>query len=69
MREIFARRREQGEYHNLVQELRQCDPESHFRYLRMSKETFDSLLAMVSVKQLGKVIKLQMINMYRFVIS
>ena len=35
-----------GEYHNLV---RLVDPESHFSYLRMSKERFDSLLARVSV--------------------
>ena len=44
---IFTRRRQQGEYHNLLQEMRLSDPESHFRYLRMSKERFDSLLSKV----------------------
>lgn len=44
---IFKRRREQGEYHNLLQEMRLSDEESHFRYLRMSKECFDLLLSKV----------------------
>ena len=44
---IFAHRRQQGEYHNLLQEMRLSDPDSHFRYLRMSKERFDCLLAEV----------------------
>ena len=48
VRPIFSRRREQGEYHNLLQELRLSDPESHFRYLRMSRERFDCLVALVS---------------------
>ena len=47
VRSIFKRRRQQGEFHNLLQELRLVDPDSHFRYLRMSKETFDDLLRMV----------------------
>ena len=47
VRPIFIRRRQQGDYHNLLQEMRLSDPESHFRYLRMSKETFDCLLAKV----------------------
>ena len=47
VRPIFSRRREQGEY-NLLQELRLSDPESHFRYLRMSRERFDCLVALVS---------------------
>ena len=47
VRPIFTQRRQQVEYHNLVQEMRLCDPESHFRYLRMSKERFDCLLAEV----------------------
>ena len=50
IRGIFTRRQQQGEYHQLLQEMRMADPESHFRYLRMSKERFDSLLAMVSTK-------------------
>ena len=48
VQEIFARRREQGEFHHLLQEMRQDNPESHHRYLRMSKERFDLLLTMVS---------------------
>ena len=47
VRSIFTKRRQQGEFHNLVQELRLVDPESHFRYLRMPKERFDSLLSKV----------------------
>ena len=45
--EIFQRWQKYGEYHNLVQEMRLSDPESHFRYFRMSKERFDHLLQMV----------------------
>ena len=44
---IFQRRREQGEFHNLLEELRVSDSESHFRYLRMSMERFDFLLSKV----------------------
>ena len=40
-------RRQQGEHNNLLQEMRLCDHESHFSYLRMSKETFDLLLEKV----------------------
>ena len=47
VRPIFKLQRQQGEYHNLLQEMRLSDPDSHFRYLRMSKERFDNLLAMV----------------------
>ena len=47
VRYIFTRRQQQGEYHNLLQEMHVSDPESHFRYLRMSKERFDCLLAEV----------------------
>ena len=50
VRPIFRRRRHQGEYHNLLQEIRLSDPESHFKYLRMSKERFDCLLSMVCYK-------------------
>ena len=44
---IFTRCQQQGEYYQLLQEMRLSDPESHFRYLRMSKERFDRLLAML----------------------
>ena len=47
VRQIVQKRRDQGEFHNLLQEMRLNDPESHFRYLRMSKATFDRLLARV----------------------
>ena len=42
VRPIFQKRRQHGEYHNLLQEMRLNDTESHFRYLRMSRERFDS---------------------------
>ena len=48
VRPIFTQRVQQGEYHNLLQEMRLSDPESHFRYLRMSKERFDFLLGKVN---------------------
>ena len=38
---------QQGDYHNLLQEMRLSDPEGHFKFLRMSRENFDSLLQMV----------------------
>jgi len=47
VRSVFTQRVQQGEYHNLLQEMRLSDPESHFRYLRMSKDRFDSLLGKV----------------------
>ena len=34
-------------FHNLIGEIRLSDPEKHFNYLRMSKETFDLLLEKV----------------------
>ena len=34
--QIFTKKREQGEFHNLIQEMRLTDPESNMRYLRMS---------------------------------
>ena len=49
VRPIFQRHREQGDYYNLLQELRLSDPQCHFRFLRMSKERFDSLLSKVGV--------------------
>ena len=45
VRPIFERRRNQGDYHQLLQEMRLGDTESHFRFLRMSKERFDMLLS------------------------
>ena len=47
VRDIFSRRQQQGEFHQLVQEMRLHDRESHFRYFRMSRERFDHLLSLV----------------------
>ena len=46
VRPIFSKRK-QGEYHNLLQEMRLSDSDSHFRYLRISRVRFDNLLAEV----------------------
>ena len=48
VRSIFLRRRMQGEYHNLVQEMRLEDVESFFRYFRMVPQQFDTLLHLVA---------------------
>lgn len=47
VRPVFSQRLYQGAFHHLVQELRLSDPEYHFRYFRMSKETFDFLVSLV----------------------
>ena len=47
VRPILQKWYQQGNYHNHLQEMRLCDPDSHFKYLRMSKETFDNLLQKV----------------------
>ena len=47
VRSIFTKRRQKGENHQLLQEMRLTDPESHFTYIRMSKEKFDTLLSKV----------------------
>jgi hypothetical protein len=47
IRPIFSRRRRHGEYHTLLQELRANDEENHFRYLRMTRQTFGELLRRV----------------------
>ena len=39
VRPIFTQPLQQGEFHNLIQEMCLSDTESHFRYLRMSKDT------------------------------
>lgn len=48
IRPIFTRRQQQGEYYNLLQEMRLSDEESHFKYMWMSKERFDVLLSQVN---------------------
>ena len=47
VQDIFRRRREQ-EYHNLLKEMQLSDVDSHFRYLRVSKQHFDSLLSKIT---------------------
>ncbi|XP_040356682.1 uncharacterized protein LOC121046487 [Ixodes scapularis] len=47
MRHIFDKRTVYGEYPRLVQELRERDPEYHFKYFRMTKASFDRLLSLV----------------------
>ena len=59
VRPIFAKRKQQGEYHNLLQEMRLVDPQSHFAYLRMSKEQFDHLLSKVCLNCLQPAVVLQ----------
>ncbi|XP_070390789.1 uncharacterized protein [Dermacentor albipictus] len=43
IKEVFDKRPEYGEYHRLSQELRQSDPEYHFKYFRTTKGCFDNL--------------------------
>ena len=47
VRAIFAKRQQQGEYGNLLQEIRMSDPQCHFPYVRMSKEKFEILFSLV----------------------
>ena len=49
IRKLLSRRPQQGEYHQLMQEMRLADSESFFMYMRMSKERFDLLLAKVII--------------------
>ena len=44
VRSIFSARRQQSQYYHLLQEMRLHDEESHFRYTRMSRRSFDDLL-------------------------
>ena len=47
VRPLLQNRRKQGAFHQLLQEMRLCDRERHFGYLRMSKDTFDLLVQKV----------------------
>ena len=47
VRQLNIRRKENGEYHDLIQEMRFTDPERHFIYFWMSKDLFDKLLQAV----------------------
>lgn len=44
---IFDKHTELGEYHHLMQELRQSDPEYHLKYFRMTKASFEEILSLV----------------------
>lgn len=44
IRDIFKNRRQQGVYHNLLNEMRLTNTEKYFNYLRMSSESFNNLL-------------------------
>ena len=48
VRDIFKKRQEKGEFHTLLQKMRLNDTQSHFRYLQMSNESFETLLEKVS---------------------
>ena len=41
---VLLRREQCGEFHTLVQEMRQNDPKGHRRYFRMSVPEFDEVL-------------------------
>ncbi|XP_043212254.1 putative nuclease HARBI1 [Amphibalanus amphitrite] len=47
VRPVLLRREQCGEFHTLVQELRQHDPEGHRRYFRMSVIEFDEILVKI----------------------
>ena len=47
MRKINIKRREKGEYHALIQEMRLSDQDSFYKYFRMSPQRFDHLLGIV----------------------
>ena len=47
VRPINERRKEQGDYENLVQEMRLNDVEMFFNYTRLTVEQFDCLLKLV----------------------
>lgn len=48
VRKIFTERKQKGEYHLLVQELRLHDQEYFFKYFRMTPSKFEVLLRMVA---------------------
>ena len=47
VRDIFKNHKNQGAYHNLVQEMMFSDRESYFKYMRMSPERFEHLLSLI----------------------
>ncbi|KAJ8942352.1 hypothetical protein NQ314_007010 [Rhamnusium bicolor] len=47
VRNIYLKRKQQGDFHNLIQEMRLNDGDKFFNYFRMSSEQFDILLSKV----------------------
>ena len=47
MRKINAKRRQRGEYHTLIQEMRLSDHDSFYKYFRIIPSRFDHLLSLV----------------------
>lgn len=47
VRSINSNRRNQGDYHNLIQEMRLQDPEMFFNYTRLNVDQFDLLLSWI----------------------
>ena len=61
IRPLLQMRTRQGAFHNLIKEMRLSDPEKHFSYFKMTKETFDVLLQKVEQQMFSsKRIKLYM---------
>ncbi|KAL1487686.1 hypothetical protein ABEB36_015663 [Hypothenemus hampei] len=50
VRPIYQRRLQQGDYHNLIKEMRLFDTEMFFHFTRMSIVQFENLLAIVAPK-------------------
>ena len=48
VRPLWKKRKEQGMFHNLVQEMRLFDQLMFFKYFRMSATTFDKLLRLIA---------------------
>ena len=49
-RPINRERKTRGEFHRVVEELRNSDPERHVEYFRMSREHFDEILMKIRPK-------------------
>ena len=52
VRSLLQMRTRQGTYNNLIQEMRLGDCESHFSFLRMSRETFDVIFCLAVFERL-----------------
>lgn len=47
VKDIFRKREEQGDFHNLIPEMRLNDHEGYRNFFRMGPDKFDELLSMV----------------------